>query len=1617
MKRHLHNFSFLLLLFCSCSVVYSQKITVDTSVPLNQLILDNLFEGCVEISNVTSTVNGNTYGFPSYAYFNKSSSNFPFQDGVMLSTGNAASGGNTPINTTLNEGSNSWGADADLEAALGITNTLNTTSIEFDIMSISSSIQFNYLFASEEYSGVNICNFSDGFAVLIKETASAGPYQNIALVPGTGEAVTTTTIHDEVIGLNNCPAKNEQYFDGYSIGDTNYDGRTVPLTATTAIIPYTLYHIKLVIADQGDYKSDSSVFIKGISVNEVDLGNDISTCLGSATLNADIQNPQASYAWYLNNNLIPGANNPTLNAVQNGTYRVEVSVPLNTKTCILEDEVIVTLNTEPVINPISDFQLCDDLSGDGVEIFDLQNKVSNIISILPAGNYNLKFYYNETEARNNTNEIITPIPNSSNPLEIYVSIENTNTGCFSYAPFNLVVNTLPTISTPSPLDVCDNDGTPDNITAIDLTTKNDEITAGDPNLSVTYHFLQNDANSGNNPISIPYTNSTTPTSFSVFVRVQNTLTGCFTTTTLDVNVRNSPDVSTDIQYIDACDADHDGFANFDLTQVINNVLQGLTGVTPSFHFTYDEAESGTNAIVNPNSFDNTTENVQEVYLRIEDDITKCPTIVPVQVHTNLLLTGTNIEDYALCDDETNDGIGDFYLNVVSGFIANDIPNIDITFYESQTDLDSNTNPIDETVPYTATSPKILYIDLENTASGCHEKSEIKLLVNPILLFKPAAPVPYCDTDQDGVVNVDLHSLDDTVTNGNTDFEVHYFLTEQEAIDNNINNEIYTYSVSGTQTFYARIVNIASGCHTENSFDITINPAPSVSQPNNIIECDNDQDGFYVINLQNKIPEIVADPTNLDIDFFTSLNDAQTDTNPILNPSAYNSNTQTIYVRVENTNGCSIITSFNVIVSTQPVFTNISNYETCESDGDEKAEFLFSDKDGEILNGQTGKEVLYFEDSNYTIPIPKNSLYTNISSPQPIYVRVQNIANTNCSGDSSFTILVSSNPVYNTDFEGYLICDDSSNDGKNVFDLNEKITEISQGATGNLNISFHTTLQNAENNTAALPLQYTNATNPQTLYVRIQEANSSCYLIEELGINIIAAPDVTDAAPFIQCDTDYDGISIFNLNDADFELLDRVTTDLVVTYFENVEDVEDATKEIANPSAYNNLTSSQTVYIKITNTLTECYTVKPLNLIVNTPPTINQIGTIETCDNDTNTYDLSQVNSMITNDDINNLSISYHNSMNDAQNNNASVPYIFNYTNDFYTFFTRIENINTGCVSIVSFNLQINPNPVAVQPSNLFDCDDDYDGFMEFDLSQQNNTIIGSENPNNFSVTYYTTPTDAENGSNPLNNIHSAYDGEVIFARMENISTGCFDTTSFSTTVYPLPVINVEDVVPLCVNDLPLIINADTGNSGDTYLWSTGETSNEIQLMPEDLGDYWVTITTPNDCKATKPFSVIESEEATINFTTTIDFADPNSITVNVSGIGSYVYILDNGEPQTSNVFENVTFGPHTVTIRDLNGCKDVSKEVVVIDVPKFVTPNNDGYFDTWQIVGIEQLPGTVVYIYDRHGKLIKTLPSTSIGWDGTYRGANMPSDDYWFLAKVKKDGVDFDVKGHFALKR
>jgi gliding motility-associated-like protein len=82
--------------------------------------------------------------------------------------------------------------------------------------------------------------------------------------------------------------------------------------------------------------------------------------------------------------------------------------------------------------------------------------------------------------------------------------------------------------------------------------------------------------------------------------------------------------------------------------------------------------------------------------------------------------------------------------------------------------------------------------------------------------------------------------------------------------------------------------------------------------------------------------------------------------------------------------------------------------------------------------------------------------------------------------------------------------------------------------------------------------------------------------------------------------------------------------------------------------------------------------------------------------------------------------------------------------------------------------------------------------------------------------------------------------------------------------------------------------------------------------------------------------------------------------------------------------------------------------------PKFFTPNNDGYNDTWTIDFAYLAPNTGIKIFDRYGKLIKTLVTNNDSWNGTFNGTELPSTDYWFVV-TRANGQEY--KGHFSLKR
>ena len=128
----------------------------------------------------------------------------------------------------------------------------------------------------------------------------------------------------------------------------------------------------------------------------------------------------------------------------------------------------------------------------------------------------------------------------------------------------------------------------------------------------------------------------------------------------------------------------------------------------------------------------------------------------------------------------------------------------------------------------------------------------------------------------------------------------------------------------------------------------------------------------------------------------------------------------------------------------------------------------------------------------------------------------------------------------------------------------------------------------------------------------------------------------------------------------------------------------------------------------------------------------------------------------------------------------------------------------------------------------------------------------------------------------------------------------------------------------------------------------------------------------------------------------------------------FEYSIDGSTFQRSNIFDGLDAGTYEVIVRDVSGCGVSTETVIILDYPRFFTPNDDGFNDTWHIENALADPTSQVFIFDRYGKLLGSLSAADQGWNGLFNGEPLPSSDYWFEFKMS-DGSSF--RGHFSLKR
>ena len=435
----------------------AQYISVDESYTAQQLVQDKLINSpCANVFNVSVTGGNFTTGEKSFGYFDAQGSSFPFANGIVLTTGKTA---NTigPNATLSDDGGNmGWNGDSDLNQALGLINSFNATVLEFDFIPLGDHISFDYIFSSEQYllnPSANQCNYTDGFVFLLKEV-TASTYENLAVIPGTTTPVKVNTVRGSG---TLCPAANANYFDAFNTTEhpTNFNGQTKVMTAQAAVTPGTTYHIKLAIADEGNYRYDSAIFLGGGSFNfEVDLGTDRLLANGTAlcpteTIILNANQPSAiSYQWYHNNIAITGASQATYEVTSAGDYSVEINYGSNCQTTGI---IRIEYATDLLVNATS-FAICDtDTNQDGSTSINLSAIIPQLFTNLPS-NYAISFFENITS----TVALPTNYTNISPYNQIiYARVMNT-TGCYSDYPVELIVATFPTIVTDEEVGLCEN---------------------------------------------------------------------------------------------------------------------------------------------------------------------------------------------------------------------------------------------------------------------------------------------------------------------------------------------------------------------------------------------------------------------------------------------------------------------------------------------------------------------------------------------------------------------------------------------------------------------------------------------------------------------------------------------------------------------------------------------------------------------------------------------------------------------------------------------------------------------------------------------------------------------------------------------------------------------------------------------------------------------------------------------------------------------------------------------------------------------------------------------------------------------------------------------------------
>jgi len=1801
---------YLLILFLITSFVgFSQPynyVDVDDTYTADQLVKDVLVGSkCDLVSNVRYQYGSGVLASNSVkaaGYFNRNGSTFPFDEGIVLSTDGAVyvEGPCTPGGGQFSPNQYEWTGDQDLIDLINdaggwpttpITPTnMRSTVIDFEFIPMQNTVSFEYLFGSHSYN--RGCNFECGNgamfgAWLIDLTTGFG--ENLAKIPGTNDPISINTLRDVVKSQPfTCVAGsiNPQYF-GNSYGTLanqvppltapiNLSGHTIPMKSLTAnVIVGRKYRIKLAVLDFCPSDSHTSaVFFKAGSfdIGNLDLGAPVlvgdgnGLCVGdSHILKSGLDPILFTFEWFKDGIKILGQTGPNLTVTETGDYSVKGFIPTVTN-CVMEsDPVRVEFYEYVSISAPQNLSVCPSA---GLNTrFDLKDAV---VGVTTNPNILFSFYVTKQDAEDDTNaipDLYTLANNASTPVTIWVRAYELNNPCPYVSSFTLsFLNCVLTLNPLADLSICEGE----SVQTFDLTVQTPLVYNNAVGYTVSYHLSKPDADTNQN--AIPSGNLATYNGNNgerIWVRVtSNTNPLSFGVTSFYLFRNLLPLTQTNILPVTACEKGTTGLADFNLNIAYTTIPVSPVGVSLEFYATQADALLGNTSLMLPVNY---TGAAGTIYVRVRNLDGDCFKVVPLQLQIINTPSAASLAPLAYCD-LNNDGFGEFNLDATRVLIAgNPLPaNSVVSFHETQNDADANVNAIVNTGTYInkVKDQQTIYVRVGFTNSSCYNTITLVLKVNKTPAITPIRSIKVCDLNNDGVETVNLRSKESVMLTGlnAANYTVTYHISSAAAMGGTgvIGNPT-SFSTSVSKIIYVRVTDNVTGCFVVTRIDLELVAMPLVANPlPTVYKCDKDGNGFETFDLASLKAGIIGTQQGLDVTFHYTNADAQTGASPLANQyQNVSANVQTIYVRVFNASSdCYVVSTLKLEVKANPVINVPSTpYVVCSDSGFGTINIYLYGKDLVDATGQN-YTFQFFEtqsDAENNINFISNPVaYSNLTSGNStIWIRIQDpVSGCFSVYPISFQLVVP--PRLPASLPKIVLCDVLGNtqDESTLFNLTVQnpLLLAAQTVQGTYQIRYFTTQALATSNTNWIvdPTQFQNTSNPQTLWVRIEDTSKpgSCARVMSFVVEVTTPLVLNQPLPIIMCDTQLpnDGKMEIDLTVREQQIFGgQPPFGAVVSYYRSQQDAENDFNKIVDPKKFYNTVNPQTIYVAVVNQY-GCKSIITLTIRVLPVPEPNMTPTpLELCENGLGSgvanFDLTQAEPSLSN--FTNYTYTYYFSEMGAHIGPSDVTFIGDprdVLSGTSSVWVRVENsftdTNQRCYTVVELELVVNPWPVVGPMTPLLACMDTPVDFTTFNLHDKDSQALGTANPADFIVRYFVSEENAEDNVNPLpyTYVNTTARLQVIWVRVENKKTGCFNIASFALqieqAVYaftPSPgltefcetdyvndgislvdlsvldseiigiqpladdlvvdyyrwdgtlinpktsaqVFNGEVIIARVRNTNPAILCSDTVNitirlknapvvqplldgvvcyeyrdqrrliSGhylDTGITESGYTivwTRDLQPLNPDVADvleggrrlfvkrggtYTVVVTGPNGCTTTRTARVSEAPSVTIDEVKITDsFGDTNAVEVMAyAGPGIMLeYKLDEGSWQDSNIFLDVTPGEHTVYVRIKGEPCEASKVITVMDYPKFFTPNNDGYNDTWNIWSLKNQPDTKIYIFDRFGKLIKQLSPAGAGWDGTFNGQPLPSTDYWFKAEYidPKTGLSKEVTGHFSLKR